>query len=102
MSTEGFVRAADVPKFPSVMALVAPELSTDAPAELGVHARDGVDELRVRFSSTGLAQLLVPSEVNLGALVINELSGVFSAEGRVANADVAVRGRSFHEHVTAS
>lgn len=89
-----------VPKFPRVMALVAPEVTTDVPACLEVIARRGDDHLHCHFQAEDIVQVVVPNESDLGTTVINEVSGSLEASGRVKGEPVAMRGRGFFEFLT--
>jgi hypothetical protein len=97
----GYLQRDRVPKFPSVMGLVSPETSTDVPARFDLAAEAHGDAVRCGFEAEDVAQIIVPSETDLGLTIINEVSGRVSLDGRIAGERVAMEGRAFFEFLTA-
>jgi hypothetical protein len=88
------------PKFPRIMALVAPEMTTDVPECMEIRAVGSQDHLQVKFSAQEIAQLVVPNETDLGETIINEVIGTIQAEGMVKGQPVEIEGQGFFEFLT--
>jgi len=91
------LRPGRVAKVPAVMAIVAPERATDVPRSVDIHAAGDGDELRVRFDLEDLAQVVIPSETDLGVTVINEVSGLARVSGSVRGEPIAFDARGMCE-----
>jgi hypothetical protein len=96
----GYLPPGRVPKFPPVMALLAPERTTGVPRYLEVTAATGDDHLRCRFEAQDAAQLIIPNETDLGVTIINEVGGRLELEGQVKGEPVALEGKGFFEFFT--
>src|SRR5262249_20810578 len=65
-------RARPALRLPRPMAVVQPRIDADLPRRLEIQARNGADQLALRFTPESFAQLLVPSERSLrGVVAIN-------------------------------
>lgn len=84
-------------KIPAVMAIVAPDLATDVPRSVEIRASADGDDLRVRFDLDDLAQVVIPSETDLGVTVINEVSGRARVSGSVRGEPIAFDARGMCE-----
>jgi hypothetical protein len=100
VSPQGFLRRASILKVPPVMGLLAPQLTTDVAERIVVEAGTGKDHLRFEIDNQDLAQVLIPSESDLGTTVINEVVGTYRGGGSIQGVSVETQGQSFHEHVT--
>ena len=94
---QGHVVRRQVPKFPRIMALVAPEMTTDVPRCLEIEAFSGSDHLHCHFEAEQVAQIVVPNETDLGETIINEVTGKISARGNVKGDPVEIEGKGFFE-----
>lgn len=92
-----FLRPLRVVKIPAVMALLSPDTSTDVPRSVEIHAAEGGDRLDVRFDLEDLAQVVIPSETDLGVTVINEVSGRATVAGRIRGEPIAFAARGMCE-----
>lgn len=97
---EGFFHQRDIRKFPRIMTLVAPQMTTDVPRVLSIHATSKGDYLNCVFETEDIAQIVIPNETNLGVTVINEVSGMLTTEGRIKGEPVSMVGRGFFEFLT--
>jgi hypothetical protein len=97
---DGYLPLRRVPKFPRIMALIAPEWTTDVPQAFEIEATAGQDHLHCRFQAQDVAQIVVPNETDLGETIINEVVGKFQAEGRVKGEEVTFAGEGFFEFLT--
>lgn len=97
---KGYRAQRRVPKFPPVMALIAPELTTDVPGEYNIEAITAQDHIVCSFAPEDLAQIVVPNEIDLGETVINEVIGAFHAEGCLKGETVKIEGKGFFEFLT--
>jgi hypothetical protein len=88
-------------RVPTVMALVHPDLATDMPAEVTVVARRAGDWLEWVFRASDLAQVIVPSETDLGISVFNEVVGRSQLRGTLDGEPFDVECRSVFELLTA-
>lgn len=100
VAPQGYLPSRRVPKFPRIMALVAPEWTTDVPRRLDVEAVSGNDHLRCHFEAQDVAQIVVPNETDLGETIINEVIGQVWAEGRVKGQSVSIEGEGFFEFLS--
>ncbi len=96
----GFLPPRRLPKFPRVMALATPEITTDIPAVLEVRAGQGDDWVRLAFSAVDPMQIVVPNDTDLESTVINEVRGRVSATGCVRGEGVEVAGTGIFEFLT--
>ncbi len=87
-------------KFPRVMALLAPEMAPDIPAQLEIHAQAGGDWLQGIFHPRSVAQLIIPNETDLGVTIINEVEGSFTLHGSVRGDSVQMEGGAVFEFLT--
>ncbi len=92
-----WLRPAAVFKIPRVMALASPELVTDVPRTVEMRAAAGGDHLRFSCRGDELAQVVIPSETDLGVTIINEVTARFAVDGRLHGEPVAFEGRGFCE-----
>ncbi|WP_437801024.1 hypothetical protein [Sorangium sp. So ce693] len=87
-------------KIPRVMAMLSPGTASDVPRRMEVRARGDGDDLRVRFESEDVAQVVMPSEHDLeGVITLNEVSGRVTVEGRVRGARVEMEGPGVFEFI---
>jgi hypothetical protein len=93
----GFLSQGKVPKFPPIMALIAPELTTDVPRQYTIEAASGLDHLSCHFESLDVAQIVIPNETDLGETVINEVIGRIRAEGQLKGERIEIEGKGFFE-----
>ncbi|MBI4516545.1 MAG: hypothetical protein HY699_12105 [Deltaproteobacteria bacterium] len=93
------LRPAQVFKVPRVMALVAPECSTDVPRSYEVRARARGDWLTCRCTGSDMAQVVIPSETRLGVTIFNEVSARASVQGCIDGERVEFCGRSILEFI---
>lgn len=96
----GYLAPRRVPKFPRVMALVAPERTTGVPERLEVTAAIRGDHLRCCFEAQDVAQVIIPNETDLGVTIINEVGGRLELEGEVKGEPVTLQGKGFFEFLT--
>lgn len=92
-----FLRPARIVKIPRVMALVAPELSTDIPRTAELRARDGADWAHLHFEAREVVQVVVPNDADLGATIINEVTGTSYVEGEIGGRAFGGSSRSVFE-----
>lgn len=93
----GYLRVARVLKIPRPMALLSPDVPTDVPRWVEMHARGDGDSLLYRFEAHDLAQVVIPSETDLSVTIINEVTGKSSLHGKIRGETVAVEGRAICE-----
>ena len=74
-----------------------PLWATDVPRRVEITARDGADHLHHRFEAEDLVQVVIPSDVGLGATILNEVTGTSVVEGAVGGETFAMRSRSVFE-----
>jgi hypothetical protein len=86
-------------KVPRVMALLAPEQSTDVPASWGLAARRGGNWVDVECEGREVAQVLIPSETRLGVTIFNEVSARSTVRGSFGGEAFAFEGRSIMEFI---
>jgi hypothetical protein len=84
-------------KLPRVMALLSPDAVADVPRWVEMHARGDGDELCYRFEADDVAQVVIPSETDLGVTIINEVTGTSSLRGTIRGESIAVDGRAICE-----
>jgi len=96
----GYLNLSHVPKFPPIMALVAPEMTTDVPHTLDIAAHSCNDHLDLRFQAQDVAQIVIPNETDLGETIINEVTGTIEARGQVKDEPVEMQGKGFFEFLT--
>ena len=97
---QGFLTLSRVPKFPRIMSLIAPEVTTDVPRSLEIDAVSGADHIHFCFETQDLAQLIIPNETDLGETTINEAVGVINAAGIIKGQPVDFEGKGFFEFLT--
>ena len=96
----GYASVGPILKVPRIMAMVAPERTTDVPKRLVVTAEAGRDRVRMAFEAEDAAQIVVPNQTDLGVTVINEVQGSVDLEGRVKGLRVASAGAGLCEFLT--
>jgi|RhiMetdeSRZDD1v2_1073273.scaffolds.fasta_scaffold04436_1 hypothetical protein len=96
----GHLSVTRLPKFPRVMALVAPEFTTDIPRYLDISAAAGADSLLCHFEARDVAQIIIPNETDLGITVLNEVTGHLELEGNVKGELVHMQGGAIFEFLT--
>lgn len=96
----GYLTLERLPKFPRVMALVAPETTTDIPRYFDIRARANGDHLDCRFEAQHVTQIVIPNDTDLGVTIINEVSGQLEVRGRVKGQTVDMQGRGIFEFLT--
>jgi hypothetical protein len=94
-----YLHAPRIFKVPRPMALVAPETAIDVPRGVLTRARAGDDWLECRCDGQDVAQVLIPSETQLGVTIFNELVAESSVHGCVEGEPVHFHGRSILEFI---
>jgi hypothetical protein len=97
---KGYLAQAQVAKFPRIMSLIVPQVTTDVPRSLEITAESGSDYMSFCFESEDLAQLILPNETDLGETVINEVVGTVHASGLLKGEKVVFEGKGFFEFLT--
>ncbi|HZR84390.1 MAG TPA: hypothetical protein VFD92_25050 [Candidatus Binatia bacterium] len=92
-----FLRPRSVLKVPAVMSIPSPETATEVPRSVEMRARADGDHLVVRFELEDVAQVLIPSETDLGVTIINEVSGRALVEGELRGEALRFEGRGMCE-----
>ena len=95
----GHLSSTPLPKFPRVMALVAPESVTDIPRYLDISASAGGDSLFCHFEAEAVAQIVIPNETDLGVTILNEVTGHLELEGKVKGEVVNMQGGAIFEFI---
>ena len=95
----GFLRRPAVFKIPRPLALTAPGTLTDVPAWTETTAAADGDELECRCEADDVAQVLIPSETELGVTIFNEVTARARVRGRIAGEPVDFVGRSIMEFI---
>jgi len=96
---DGFLRPAQVFKIPRPMALVAPELATDVARGIRARAAAGGDRIECNFLANDVAQVLIPSESDLGVTIFNEVLGRTQVHGVIDGRPIEFAGRSVVEAI---
>ena len=100
LNTElGYLRLPRVFKIPRPMALLAPEQCTDVPSGIETRAAADGDWLACRCRAEDMAQVLIPSEPELGVTIFNEVSARATVWGEVGGESIAFEGRSILEFI---
>jgi hypothetical protein len=100
VAAHGWCRGRPALRVPPPMALLHARADTDVPRRLEVSARNGGDELALRFAPESVAQVLVPSERSpRGIIAINECVGPVELVGRIGGEAVRWEGRGAFEFV---
>lgn len=94
---EGFLRPPRVFKIPRAMALVAPEMATDVARGIRARATAATNWIECDFAANDVAQVLIPSESDLGATIFNEVIGRTQVRGCIDGRPVDFEGRSVVE-----
>jgi hypothetical protein len=97
---EGYFSPHRIPKYPPIMALVAPEATTDVPQHLVIEAAAGDDRIHWQFEAKAMAQIIVPNETDLLETIINEVTGTINVTGQVMGEQVHLEGNGFFEFLT--
>jgi hypothetical protein len=100
-SSAGFLALPRVFKIPRVMALLSPEVPTDVPLHVDLHAEAEGDWVDYRFEPDGLGQVVIPNETDLGVTVLNEATGRSSIHGKIHGERFSADGRSVFEFLGA-
>ena len=100
VNQSGYVNTSRVPKFPSVMALLAPERTTDIPDCFEFSARRGQDWLDFQFKTNAVAQIVIPNETDLDVTIINEVSGEINLTAEINGERTSTEGKGFFEFLT--
>lgn len=98
---EGLLRPRRVFKLPRVMALANPGQITDVPQRLQIRARRGSEHVDITFTTTDVAQVIIPNDDDLGVTIIHEVAGRVDVEGRVDGERVTIYGPSIFEFLGA-
>jgi hypothetical protein len=98
--TSGLTPARSVLKLPRVLRLLAPEQTSDVPAQLLISARSGGDHVRLTFETLDLAQIVVPHETDLGMTMLNEVRGRIHLDGEVKGHEINSAGVGVFEFLT--
>ncbi len=96
VSHDGLFRG-DLVKLPPVMGLLRPGAATDVPARYEMLGRDGPDELRLRFTPSEVAQVMIPNDTPSGMTIIHEVAGRFEVDGVVFGERVRFGGGGVFE-----
>ena len=96
----GYLQTPYIPKFPRVMALLAPENTTDIPRQLSITAQDKDDLLQVQFHAEDVAQVVIPNETDMDLTTINEVLGRLEFEGVIRGETLSGQGRAIFEFLT--
>jgi hypothetical protein len=97
---EGYLDTPQTPKYPRVMALLAPERTTEVPRRLQLRARSGEDYLEGSFEASHIAQVVIPNENDLENTIINEVGGRIKIGGVVKGEEVDLDGNAIFEFLT--
>jgi hypothetical protein len=97
--SEGHLRVRNVPRFPSVMSLLAGGTATDTPARLEVSAAAAGDRVSLRFEAEDVAMIAIPNETDLGTTLINEVVGWVRIEAELDGERLSSEGRGVFELV---
>jgi hypothetical protein len=95
----GHLRMASVFKIPRPLALAAPGTATDVPTRFDTRAAAGDDRLECRCVPHDVAQVLIPSETELGVTIFNEVSARTRVSGRIRGESIEFAGRSVMEFI---
>jgi hypothetical protein len=94
---EGLLRRPPALTLPSVMRLLRPGSASDIPAVVVIEG-SGRDQLEMRFEPEEYVRIVVPHELDpMDSVVLNEISGRITAQGRVAGRDVDVEATGVFE-----
>jgi hypothetical protein len=94
---EGFLRRAPSLTLPSVMRLLRPGSASDIPAGVVIEG-NGRDQVVMRFEPQEYVRIVVPNELDsMAAVLLNEISGRITAQGRVAGHDLDVEATGVFE-----
>jgi hypothetical protein len=96
----GFLPPRRPPKYPRVMAVLAPETTADIPRQVTIKANRGEDYLECTLEPEDVAQLVIPNETDLGVTVINEVRGWLRISGVIGGETIASQGRAIFEFLT--
>lgn len=86
-------------KVPRPLALAVPEALTDVPARTTIVATSGDDRVECRTEPYDVAQVLIPSETELGVTIFNEVSARTTVRGRIDGTPLDFTGRSIMEFI---
>ena len=86
-------------KIPRPLALAAPGTLTDVPAGFDTWAEANGDRLECRCVPHDVAQVLIPSETELGVTIFNEVCARTTVRGRIGGEPVEFTGRSVMEFI---
>lgn len=97
---DGYLAPNRVDKFPRIMALIAPEKTTDVPKIMHIEAASGNDHLTWQFEAESLAQIVIPNETDLRETTINEVLGMMNVSGEIQGEPFDLIGKGFFEYLT--
>ncbi len=86
-------------KVPRPLALVAPERLTDVPRAIETRAAADGEWVTCRCETFDDAQVLIPSDTELGVTIFNEVSARATVSGRIGGEDLSFSGRSIMEFI---
>ncbi|HZR80793.1 MAG TPA: hypothetical protein VFD92_06830 [Candidatus Binatia bacterium] len=95
----GYLRRPSLFKIPRALALTAPGSLADVPAWMETRAVADADRLECRSEPFDVAQVLIPSETELGVTIFNEVAARTHVRGRIAGEAVEFSGRSIMEFI---
>jgi len=79
------------------MALLSPDVPTDVPQSVRLHAEAEGDRVDYEFTPDDVGQVVIPNETDLGVTVLNEATGRSSIHGEIRGERFAADGRSVFE-----
>ena len=100
-SSRDFLALTRVFKIPRPMALLAPDVPTDVPRRVQLHAEAERDWVEYSFEPEDLGQVVIPNETDLGVTVLNEVTGRSRIHGQIRGEPFAADGRSIFEFLGA-
>jgi hypothetical protein len=93
----GLLRPAAIPRFPPLMALLAPGLAVDVPESISLAGAYGSDWIEAQVDFEEMAQLLVPDELGTGVSALSEVSARVSYRGLVCGESLGGEARGIFE-----
>ena len=94
-----YFRPPSIFKVPRPMALVAPQSATDIPNAIDTRAAVGGDWIECACRPEHLAQVLIPSEADLGVTIFNEVAARAAVRGCIAGESFDFKGKSILEFI---
>jgi hypothetical protein len=99
MRDDGLKRPARLFKLPRVMGLLSAGSTTDVPARMTLHARQGADWLQADFHTGDVAQVIVPNDRDLGVTAINEVVADVVLRGSIRGEAIEMDGHGVFERL---